>query len=182
MSWPHHPFSQPNLISFFNRKAERLCRLFSLSETDPQKSIYRIERIQMTASKDIKANLNNGNLGSSAEGKFQLTIVFHKKAGKNNNVNYHVVNSQEEIFSGNASAIECFDDKIHVIDKDKKQTKAAPLFAWINKLKDWPSKPDILNKWWEKEIASYKKDSQSPEEKEDCDKYNTPNRAKNINR
>lgn len=61
-----------NLINFFIRKAERLCRVYSLNERDEPKGRYRIQQITMTARKKIKPN--NGGAGET----LKLTIEINK--------------------------------------------------------------------------------------------------------
>lgn len=96
-----------NLDDFFKRKAETLCRFYSL-EQEPDEyfsmsKIYTIKSIKMTSKKDND----------------KYYVHFFKDPGKNK-AYLPPTKFEEKTYDAGIYKIECFDDKISVIHDNQK--------------------------------------------------------------
>lgn len=136
-----------NLISFFISKAERLCRIYSLSERDETTGTYRIKQIIMTAKK-VKTN-------KTLELRIELS-----KGQDNSKVQLPQYESSGTASNGDMQdyPIRLYDDRICIVLKKDEMTLRELFFK--RKLL-WG-----LGKEWRDEIGKYKKDfPESLEEK-----------------
>ena len=125
-----------NLIHFFIRKAQRLCRIYSLGERDEITGPYRIKQIVMTAKKvknskplgiNIELNINPD------DNKFQLQDYKSSGTASNSDTkDYH---------------IRLYDDKIYLV-LDKEDETLSESFKN-------PTILDDLSQEWRSEVEEY---------------------------
>ena len=124
-----------NLILFFIRKAERLCRIYSLNERGEKRRNYGIKQIIMKAK-----SKSDDNKQGSRKPTFELTIKLNRKATENE-VCFQAYESGSPKGDISNCEIILYDDKICYVPSDGEkeesegESKEKTLIDWFKELK-----------------------------------------------
>lgn len=144
-----------NLISFFIRKAERLCSLYSLNERDESEGPYRIRQITMTARKKVKASK-----GTTSD---MLELIIEIKS-RQNSIAWLPKYESSGIVTNNDTKgypISLYDDKISISVKEGGKSQETKLLSkWFEMIRD-----KNISQKWKNEIKDYLELHKQSEEK-----------------